>query len=1236
MTRLTTYTIHLISGLLLALLTAGCVADRNVSDCVAEGDEVDLEFALKVPALETSLRQLTAQQESEVKKVKVLVFNTQDATGNKLNEAEETFAYEAQVTTPNLTPDTEGVTRIVCKLRASEKPMRIVCIANHDFNTTDLEGKTKQEILQEARMLKNFTTAWVTDGSQLIPMWGESDAQPVNKGTRFNSCAKLTYGNPSQNRNNEGVIHLVRALARVDVGVNFDDNPSSETATGSETFKVKSVRVYRYATSMYVAGTQATAFRFADGHRNAIPHTPAGVTAATDDKPLVFTAQTEEDAKGYVRNIYIPEIENKTKTKDKRICLVVGGSYQGGKETYYRVDFIRRETKSPNDIITEQLDVLRNYRYRFNITKVAGPGTDTPEEALITEPVNIAYDCLVWDDADIDKIMYDGQYYLSVSKDKFAFGKNVANESYTIRTNWPKGYQIVDANGQEWAKSETEAGTQGTWAYFTEPAGQTFAVDKDMTSTVNVLANGTGADRAITTGLYVKAGRIKWPLQIKQSNKIELDIKIYHKESENWQDDCTKLPINAYTCVPGTEYFFWVKYTDGGVQGRIAVDKDEQFHWTKISDDSQHGIALYKVVAEADDIPLDQFWLSELSKFRVVKDGAEKFTDFTLNYMKWDAIPYKDPNFTINLLDSKNEPVYVLGDFNQRFYIRANAPYKLTVKKIDIQTLTDIMNPWEAVRDWTVGKVIQEKEQPRFVDGEPVEFRTYDHIRRTDTSITTQIVSATVTLLIEPKANPGEAGHFEKHEFRVHFVAGILQPEANTYVVEAGQIPILIPCSQLNKAADWWNAWSTEMQKVIEKRKKQPGTIDGMYSHVYTTYMQAGGWTLPRLEPNDEDWKAQCVWSSLTPDGSNSGLEKVRAVQIGFGGRNYILVQPKEEYEGVALVSAVKGYDTTPKILWNWTIWVVKKVNKGGHGYPWDDADNRTQGAPYMNRNLGAYCMASEKKGAVYDRFNNDMCGLFYKHGTQVPHHAYEHKGKRESDGSSHCTKVWYDKKLVPAGQQTRMSSTLYGMLATYTTCSMRDIIDKPTQMIYRDARSEYILELGTYSMGAFQTSSMWMGGDGRTILNNESNFNLFTGKTVKTPFDPSPYGWKVPAAGIESKNMCEHKHLFFARNGAYLSGKWDNLNTKALANGPVLHCATRYSNSDDLVVSYYDLIRKKWTHTPNAGVLGEGDVKIYASTQLPIRCIENEEESDYRDYTQDAVMQNARNATRAARTYHR
>ena len=155
MIRLTKYTIHLISGLLLALLTAGCVADRNVSDCVAEGDEVEIEFALKVPALETSLRQLTQPQESEVKSVRVLVFNTQDASGNTLDEEQETFAYEAKMTNPTtLTPDGDGVTRIVCKLLATDKPMRIVCIANYDVPESILKkGAIKKNILEDAQMM---------------------------------------------------------------------------------------------------------------------------------------------------------------------------------------------------------------------------------------------------------------------------------------------------------------------------------------------------------------------------------------------------------------------------------------------------------------------------------------------------------------------------------------------------------------------------------------------------------------------------------------------------------------------------------------------------------------------------------------------------------------------------------------------------------------------------------------------------------------------------------------------------------------------------------------------------------------------------------------------------------------------------------------------------------------------------------------------------------------------------
>ncbi len=1230
MIRLTKYTIQLISGLLLALLTAGCVADRNVSDCITEGEEVELEFALQVPALETSLRQLSAEQEKQVDKITVLVFNTQDEHGTPLAESAETFAYKATV--KSTSPQADGTTLLRCALTATAKPMRVVCVANHEFNTTDLEGKTKQEIFEDTRMVKQFTTTgWKTDGSQFIPMWGESDAQPVSRTTKFNDCTASTAN---------GVIHLVRALARIDVGINFDENtPADENAQGGAKFKIKSVNVYRYAQSMYVTGTQALTFHLDGATRDPQPHTPTGMTAAADGAPLVFTADAGVDS--YVRNIYVPEIANKTKDKDHRTCLVIGGYYNGStKVTYYRVDFITRRNGAPKDEITKQLDVLRNHRYRFNITKIEGPGTDTPGEALTTEPVNIAYDVVVWNEAKIDKIVYDGQYYLSVSKDKFHFGKDATSENYTIRTNWPDGYKIVKADGTPWATTAT----QGSWAYFTEPAGQTFAKDKDMTSTVNVLENTTNAVRTIApTELFVQAGRIKWPLKITQSNKIELDIKVYLRETDDWRVDCAKEPINAHTCVPGKKYKFWVKYTEGATLARIPVDRDEQFEWEKISDEKSLGIASYSAIMQESSVLLDEFWLSEISKFRAVKDELETSTDFTLKYMKWDAIPYKTQHFTHNML--KENVVYVLGDFRQRFFIRANAPYKVTVEHIEFETLTGSPTKNQVVKEWSEGAKIDEKIQPAFLTGERLDFNTYDHIGNKDQIDlgNNKIIAATVKLCISPReATKDQPGYFEPRKFTVHFVSAIMQPEANSYVVEEGQVPILIPCSQINRAADWWNENVEEMENTMKARLSTISPEQKFDRDQYDKYIAAnGGVKLPYLlesdKPGSEDnptagganWVASCIWSTIEPSGSSHGFKAITGIQLKIGGKNFIYLQPEAGLEGCAVVSVVKNYKSAnQRILWNWMIWVIRKKSNGGGGYPWDDNDNRTKGAPYMNRNLGAYQMAADPtRGVFYNKFEKDMCGLFYKHGAPVPHHVYD------QNGDSHCTKVWYHPTLVPEGKQTNMSNKIYCKGLQWTDlCSMQDLINKPTQSRYRTVQSEYILEFGTTEWGGSLMKKIWQGGDGVTILNNELNFARYMYKTEKTPFDPSPYGWKVPAAGKESIDLCNSDNLFWACTAIIPKGDINNRSEfKAIGsgNGVNLNVATRFSNRDDNVLNFTN--GGEWKH-----IFASGNTRLYASTQLQIRCVENEAEDDYRDYTAAGVMQNARSATRAARSYHR
>ena len=1205
MTRLTKYTIHLISGLLLALLTAGCVADRNVSDCITEGEDVELEFALQVPALETSLRQLSADQEKQINSVQVLVFNTDGIP----DESQETFAYEAPVKSFE-TSTTDGYTRIRCGLKASSKPMRVVCIANHKFDATTLrEGTKKEVILNDDKLMKRlFTEKWpnTPNSNYYIPMWGESDKQAVSRTTKFNSCEASNNGR--SNTNNEAVIHLVRALARIDVGVSFDETkPADETAKGGSDFKIKSVRVYRYAQSMYVTGTQALTFRMDGNTREPLPHTPADMTAAADTKPLVFNADAT-GVDGYVRNIYIPEISNDGKGKDARTCLVVGGYYNGStKETFYRIDFIRRETKSPKDVITKQLDVLRNHRYRFNITKVAGPGTDTPEEALITEPVNISCDVVVWDEADIDKIMYDGQYYLSVSKDKFHFGKDAANESYKIRTNWPDGYKIVDEKGDEWPKTAT----QGAWAYFTEPAGQTFKENKDMTSTVNVLENTTGKVRTITAKeLFVKAGRIKWPLQITQSDKIELDVKVYEYKDGKW--DPSK-PINSWDFQTDVNYDFRVVFTPGADLERISLQFAEHFDWHRTDINKEAGYALYTVKLKKNSVPEDRFSLVETSRFRVTKGGVEAHTDFVTRYLKYDAIPYGDVALTKNML--KYDEVYPLSDISQKFYIKATAPYKLSVKKITIPQGKTDGNTELIVKGWKDGTEVQKEELGTILTGRKVQFEPYDYISGGCRYQGQEVIQASVTFELS-STDPSKP--FETKTFTISLLSALLQPEANSYIMKLGQMPILIPCSQINRAADFYEQFADNFdlngEYMLDKKyvtQKQVDEING-----------GGGWHLNRLESTDTNWDGQIVWSTLTKAGDSAGLT-VEKKRLTIRGRNYILVRLNQHdvnrpndnpRPGTALVAAVKG----GKVLWSWMIWVVGTRSGGEPDYPWLMRQGAsTSPKPYMNRNLGAMICAESRFDTKYDI---RKIGLYYQFGRPTPFHG-EGKGKSAGlpiiEGAKSVDKVFYNTSLVPKRDLTKMPIIANGGNGN-AFWPMRMLIERPTQMCHREADEGYIYEMGVLVGGTttVRAAALWQGTDQMVLKNSAREKALY--RTKKTPLDPCPYGWKVPAAGaLEAMPITERQDLYLPVTGIYLAGNIDDLRVGPASSGigrlSAFHSATPYSNVDYSPLYFRLHWGNSWAYIYTAG-----DVRRCMPGAVPILPIECEDETDYLNYTEE------------------
>ena len=1180
-----------------------------MSDCITEGEDVELEFALQVPALETSLRQLSADEEKQIKSIKVLVFNTDGID----DESQETFAYEAPVKSSDTQAD--GITRIRCGLKATAKPMRVVCIANHEFDATTLhEGTKKEVILNDAKLMKRlFTEKWPnkTNSNYYIPMWGESDKQAVSRTTKFNSCEASNNGR--SNTKNEGVIHLVRALARIDVGVNFDQTkPADETAKGSTDFKIKSVRVYRYAQSMFVTGTQATTFRQMGANREPLPHTPEGMKAADDNNPLIFEETAGVD--GYIRNIYIPEISNDGKNKDQRTCLVIGGYYDGStKETFYRVDFIKRETKSPSDVITKQLDVLRNHRYRFNITDVKGPGTDDPGEALITEPVNISCDVVVWDEADIDKIMYDGQYYLSVSKDKFSFGKDATSESYTIRTNWPKGYEIVDKDGNKWATTKDEATTKNTWAYFTATGSQNL-VDEDMTSTVNVLDNA-GDPRSIPTSeqlqnkkqqLFVKAGRIYWPLQITQSDKIELDITLYEGNSGGIYDPSK--PINRLEVKRGETKYVLVKYTKNSQLERRIMTDNEHYTWHKEWDKPAEGVALYKVELLDGVLPEEEFALSEVTRFHINKGGAEANEDLTTYNLTDDALPFADRAFTWNLM---KKPKYyaLINDKPGFFYIKATAPYQLKITSIKLAPGSKQTDNTKVVYEWSEGKVI--KVSPGQLTGDKIEFTPYDYIEGGDGVTPGDLKGASVTFEIT-STDPNRP--FPRKPFTIYFQAGIMQPTANCYIFKIGQkMPLIIPVSKrINEAADWYNAYEADFDAAVYERLSS-------FKKRREDYDNTGKSTLNRLEKDNKEWRVEVLWSTIDPTGRTSGLKVSKEFYPGVEEQNYMSVKTQGTVQpGSAVVACIREGDDV--VLWSWHIWVVDT-------YPWEAIQGFDPGR-VMNRNLGA--AKTPGAGTLMDNNWPDPreLGMYYQYGRKDPFFAYDQLQVTALDKRfdvSKNPKIYYSNSKWEQGNATR-SCNLGTDMKFYR---MRDLIEQPTKTGERNAQNEYILEFGSrdpnvgtdYSVPA--SLAIWQGSEYALEANVSVRMNANL-TTIKTPFDPSPYGWKVPSAGREADYIKIASWMNYRHYGFFHKGLYDKLDYAEKGNACYLHLATRVSGYDVLGTFVYNPTTGEYRYGP--ATRGNCADQVFCpSNVLPVRPITNEREADYKRYTEEGFYQDRR-----------
>lgn len=313
-------------------------------------DKVKLTMKVSVPSSPGMTRATGMEDatESLLETVKILAF--------KVADGDTLYAY---TTDGVLSNDKKKITAEVKRSNPDTDQYCFLLIVNHpNGKLPALTGMNIKQVKSEITY-DYPETGW--GHSKGIPMSGVTEAKAILGETEF------------------GEIRLTRAMARVDVGVNYKEGFESASGLDPDVFRLRSVSVYRYNTKgKIVEGVY-------DSRR------------ADKDSLRYLNPEPGQTELGRFMNgfIYLPESE--AGDFSTATCLIIGAKYSTVETNwsslpmnYYRVDFLDKEGK--------HLPIKRNHRYIMNIKSVAGEGYATEQEALKNAPANISVQITEWNE----------------------------------------------------------------------------------------------------------------------------------------------------------------------------------------------------------------------------------------------------------------------------------------------------------------------------------------------------------------------------------------------------------------------------------------------------------------------------------------------------------------------------------------------------------------------------------------------------------------------------------------------------------------------------------------------------------------------------------------------------------------------------------------------------------------------------------------------------------------------
>lgn len=1025
-------------------------------------------------------RSLTPEGENSTaaERIRVLVF-----------DKDNKFSYEAKVTSyiPSGNPadkKDKGTMTLLAKNTPSGDTSTFVMLANvtRSANTDadGLTGKTREEVMQLFTFSMPDKGIW-KDGE--LPMWGASD--PVRVDHSAGAVPKL------------GTVYLVRAVARVDVGLNLSNisegaSTFDEKAGGIEGITLTKVFFYNTNTTGRVSPFENGIY-WDEANRKAkqpsIPDPAPAVTGKIDKTSSIV------DEKILLREVYVPEAvnvptaatqgangetlpENNTENYLKRPYIIVGltgaDKSRPDKETFFRIDYLKR-TGAEADATYEYLPLLRNYRYLVNIKAVGGPGFDTEEDARKGPAANIMYNVVVWNESTMSDVLYDGQYMLGVSADHFTFYREGGSLTAKVQTSWPEGFTVEGLPA--WISYSIKPSDSDKTAP-TDEKTVTFTVTEHVDASRRWPEKPEDAQNTLKAA-YVKAGRMKWFLGFEQSKDINVTLQIFADEAcsrplefievnqygESYGQADKVITKDGRTLTAeeaGARVTFYVKTEPHDLEPVFHAEAANPF---KIEKADQLAGGIWKYTVTASDITgnteyFDNFNTTYTLTVTHVETGRSASGKLSLLQKEYNAIPFFDKFLHQSLLVSNNS-IYLMDGKQKQYYVKANSEYKIELVS--------------ALSDNGAGDVIETfapfYEKDPSLSGKPVSFTAVDDIT------TSRLYSGKAKFKIY-----SPDGLFPEREFELELVSGIVQPEANTYMLKAGaKQGIFIPVSRVNTAYEYYKKL-LDHDAVLSGKQGLPGSKEDFM--------------LNKLDA-DDDWRVNIVWTDIKEAGGHNDIEKAGLSELseqgGSGPGSYIYVKPGQT-PGNVLIEIKSGKIKGNPTLWSWHIWIVDNyptvldvASQGGDG---------PKTVQLMSHLLGAYeRVQSQYSADAYREF-----GMQYQWGRKDPFPAHDVRvNKNFYDGSG---------KLFDFLWEQRGNDVDYGKTdaqqARGAALTMKQSIEHPNAIVSHQSFWQYECfphGLVSYFKDRWVFLYPW---------NRPSQTGSPEDVGGKTVFDPSPYGFRI------------------------------------------------------------------------------------------------------------------------------